>query len=834
MNQTIVLDKIRRVILLKAGIHAISPSDCKHIASSISKDTKKSISETTVKRLYGFAETKSNFSRYTISALLEYADEIEAAFANALTHEQSLKQVQQNCKMTSSATWKNISNRSGIPYHLTVRRIFPKLDFDYFYNSSYSFMAIVSRAGYGKSTIMCHLVQQLLEESTETTEKDALLFVSARDIFDDQFQYTNLEDRIKSKIGLAEHTDLTDYFSQQYQRNGSKLLIFIDSFSELLINNIAKPVIFDKLINLICSIGQSEGIKVIFTMRSNMWSRFFDRIRNMPLVLEKWFPGLCFDIRDQSNIPPLALEEIDNILSKIDPEKSRYLPQDLKSKLKYPFFIQWYYLLKDEFPNFEPTSDLLFFEIVDRFIAEKIHHTSYATEKTIFCRKLTVLMQGHKSVPKLLLIEDLAHFKNAYRELLADGILMEEKQEEDGIIAEYVRFVHPHVSEYFIFLEHYHLAGKKINQRFFKDINANYTGNSTRFQLMQWAAKVIIAKGDFEELELLISKSLNNYEKKALIHFIAESLKYLKSRGTLLPQLQQQDLHEIICSHLAPLDFVDSRYLDTICALHGVSSADRQTFFYLLVVAVYDCLSLKKCRLSRRIKDIEKLDFKETVFGLSPIALLRNLNHLLSGKIVADPELSWQIEHFKQNKLTLEHNEQKIPKDIEMSVFVLMIIRESIQNPKGVSKMIDAMIAYYPEILVSNSPFSAYFLAIMDLSFSRGNQSVSENLSSKIKVKIKQMKREQNATKFSESIYKLSKAYQSQKLGNYEIAINFATHCLEIFRRNRLRLIEVGVYELLSELHGAIGDIEKKNDYLYQKLKCLNQEEAAPALIESK
>lgn len=832
MNQTIVLDQIRRLILLKTGIHSISPSDCKNIAADISKNTKKSVSETTIKRLFGFAETKSNFSRYTLTALLEYADDATPMFANDLTDAKSLKQILDNCKTVSTATWKNLVNRSGIPHQLTVPRIFPKLDFDYFYDSKYSFMAIISRAGYGKSTIVCHLVQQLLAESAEKSAKDALLLVSARDIFDDQFEYTNLEERIKSKIGLAPHTDLVSYFSHQHQNNGTRLLIFIDGFSELLINNISKPVIFDKLINLICSVGDSAGVKIIFTMRSNMWNRLFDRLRNMPLVLKKWFPGLCFDIRDQSNIPPLALEEIEAILSKIDPEKSQFLPRDLKSKLKYPFFIQWYYLLKDEFPNFEPSSDLLFYEIVDRFIAEKIHQTSYATEKTIFCRKLTVLMQGHKSVHKLSLIEDLAHFKNAYRELLADGILMEEKQEEDGIITEHVRFVHPHVSDYFIFLELYHVSGKKINQRFFKDVNEHYSGNSIRFQLLQWAAKIVIAKGNFQELELLISQSINHYEKKALIHFIAESLKYLQSRGLLPIPLQQVEVHQMICSHLAPLDFVDSRYLDTICALRGVSSHDQQTFFYLLTLSVYDCLSLNKCRLTKRIKEMEELDFTVTVFGLAPLALIRNISLLLSGKSATENELAEQITQFKHLKLVIP--KEQVPNDLEMLVFVLMIIREHVINPKGVATLIDVMMAYYPQILVWNSAFSAYFLAIMDLSFNKGNQAVSENLSSKIKLKIKLMKREQHATKFSESIYKLSKAYQSQKLANYEIAINFATHCLEIFARNHLRLLEVGVLELLSELHGTIGHTEKKNDYLYQKLKCLNQQEAAPVLIETK
>ncbi|WP_214226397.1 hypothetical protein [Pedobacter sp. B4-66] len=70
------LAELRSQICIKAGLRSITPADCKRISLEINKATSRNVSETTLKRLFGFANAKFNFSRYTISSIFEYTEKI--------------------------------------------------------------------------------------------------------------------------------------------------------------------------------------------------------------------------------------------------------------------------------------------------------------------------------------------------------------------------------------------------------------------------------------------------------------------------------------------------------------------------------------------------------------------------------------------------------------------------------------------------------------------------------------------------------------------------------------------------------------------------------------
>ena len=831
MNQILVIDRIKRIILQKSQLSSISPSDCKHISLSISKKTNKTISETTIKRLFGFAETKNNFSRYTINALLEYIDEVETELGkNILSNEPDLNQIHLHCLQITKKTLSNIRQRCGIPYQLTMPRIFPQIDFDHFYESNYSFMAIISRAGCGKTIILNHLVERHLATEENSKKNDTLLFLTAREIFEDQINYTTVEERIKAKIGLDVRTDLVAFFTQHHQQKGSKFIIIIDGFSEITAHNDVKVAMFDKLINLICTIGDSTGVKLMFAMRSNMWNRFFDRIRGMSFVLGRWFPGICFDIKDQSNIPPLALEEIDEILLKIDPQKTNCLTTEVKSQLKYPSYIQWYYLLKGEFPHFDTTSDLIFYEIIDRFIVQKVFESTYATEKVAFCKKLSSLIRGQKSAPKSAVLHDLATFKNAYKELLADGILMEEKKEEDdGFTEEHVRFVQPHVFEYFLFLDLYHRANKKMDNHFFEQIYKQYTSNTSRFQLLQWSAKFATMKGDEVALQALLSLSLSNYEKKSLIHFITEYLNYSNHSKQLAYHFPFEKIHKVVYNQLAPLDFIDSHYIETISSLIEVPAKRSQTFRYLTILAIYNSLSLQPNELIKNIAEIEKLNFNTSNLAFPTLRLLNDIYQHLLGNRGSDEDLLLKIEEFKQLKLNFNTVKNYILNDLDMLNLALIMIHQSIHQAKEIPRTINAISTYLTDFLMNESTFSAYFLSVINFTDFK-KETENNNISSKIKSKL-HLKTAHNSTQFSKSLYLLSKAYRNLKKSNYNRAIIYAEKSLELFQRNKLKLIEIALYDLLDELYELTGNKEKRNNCLYLKMKYFKQQQVSPLLF---
>lgn len=77
MSSRLIMDaglsnNLKQGILVEAGLKAVTSKDCRRLAAKISAATNRHISVTTIKRVFGFAETKHHFSKYTIAALQEY------------------------------------------------------------------------------------------------------------------------------------------------------------------------------------------------------------------------------------------------------------------------------------------------------------------------------------------------------------------------------------------------------------------------------------------------------------------------------------------------------------------------------------------------------------------------------------------------------------------------------------------------------------------------------------------------------------------------------------------------------------------------------------------
>ncbi|WP_113663303.1 NACHT domain-containing protein [Pedobacter nanyangensis] len=845
MPQTIILDKIRRLILLKTGIKTISPSDCRSISLLIQKETQKNISETTLKRLFGFAEVKNKFSKYTINALLEYVEKsgeyhlVERELLHHTGINEKFSNIKANAADISLTTLKAIKSRSTVPYQYTSPRSFARLDFEYFYESNYSFTAFVSQAGYGKSILLSHLVQHLFLEHEAKYSKDTILFVNARDIFDDQNEYSNVENRIKAKIGLNSRTSLVAYFKERYEKHASKLVIIIDGFSDLVTNKVSKPIIFDKLINLISLIEDENCIKIAFSMRSTMWNRFYDLIKSMSFIKKKWFTGTYFNLKHQSNIPPLATEEVEEILKKIDPNRSKEIDPSFKAKLKYPFYIQWYYLLKEEFPNFDFFTNILSFEIVDRFIHEKIYNSSYATEKVLFCKKLIHLSdfgKGQQSVPKSMFIADLSNFKNAYMELLAEGILMEEKQEDDGFVIDLVRFVHPHVFEYFLFVELLNAANTQMNSSFFEEVNEKYAGKATKFQILQWSARLLIIKGEFAALNSLLKLRLSNYEKTYLIYFIAENLNYRqRKQPSLAAYLEEEELHQMMMENIIHFDFADSCYKDAVVSLLSISRNNKYSYIYQLILAIFDCFAFDKEQLRQRIKAMQSLSFKDEDWIISPLEMLKSIYAALTGESYQNELLDAEIEAFKQGIKVSGANAETLPDFREMLSFILIRLHNSFTGtPTEALRILNAMACYFPKMMFSDSIDSAYLFCAMAFIRALAHlEDEQKGLTEKISIKIFQIHSIGNSTPYIQTVYLASKAYEAKNSKDYHTAIICAERCLEIFKRNRLALHQTLMYNLLIGIYDEMDNYEKKNEYMHQKLNLIDQKMVNAAIFHN-
>lgn len=76
MIKGVDINKLRLAICAKAGITYITPGDCRYLSIEISKTVNKPISATTIKRVFGFAAVRFNFSKHTMTVLCEYIDNL--------------------------------------------------------------------------------------------------------------------------------------------------------------------------------------------------------------------------------------------------------------------------------------------------------------------------------------------------------------------------------------------------------------------------------------------------------------------------------------------------------------------------------------------------------------------------------------------------------------------------------------------------------------------------------------------------------------------------------------------------------------------------------------
>src|ERR1700754_1957240 len=66
------LEVLKKEVIDRAGITSITPAGCKALSLEISRATAQRISETTLKRIYGFAMSKFRPSLFTIDVLSKY------------------------------------------------------------------------------------------------------------------------------------------------------------------------------------------------------------------------------------------------------------------------------------------------------------------------------------------------------------------------------------------------------------------------------------------------------------------------------------------------------------------------------------------------------------------------------------------------------------------------------------------------------------------------------------------------------------------------------------------------------------------------------------------
>jgi hypothetical protein len=830
MYETYLIQEIRSRISQRAGIKNITPSDCKHIAEEIRKTVRKNVSETTLKRFFGFAAVSHGFSKYTMSALSEYADYMQPIYFGGKPSfdpsENSWQKLHKKIGNISDYVLREIRNRSGLPYDLTISRKFAQHDLEEFYDNQASFMCFIAHPGYGKTILLSHIIQKYFRDQDAVYKDSIILFLNASSFFRTDNGKFDLNHHLKNILSIPQSDDLL-IFLKEANTERNKFFLVIDGFEELALNKDSKSQLFNDLVDFICTLDHNHDIKIIMSMRSTMWVRFYDKIRSSAYLKQAWFKGNYFNENEVSNVPPFTEDELQELVENTGNENYFKINPVLKAQLKFPFHTQLYYQLREEDPFLNYGSNIAFYELISRFIQEKIFKSNHYTEKLRFIKRLLEITdygQTSHSVEKNLLIEELINFKNAYMELVADGILIEERRSVGFFPKEYISFLHPQVFEYFIYMELFNrfTLSEEVDQ-IFSYIDSNYKGNANRFILLQWAVRHFIRTSSYEVIDYIQALQLNNYERNYLVYFIAENLKYeLNLFPEKANEIKGAKVHEKIIEGLSNLDYIDSCYFEGIQALIDVSDIDQNWITYHSILSIIDILSLDTNRLSARMDILkQQQELCENSF-VNPLVFLEFAYAKTQGENPSPAGLIAMVENMLADGDKLPSS--KHPDTITGVFYMLLLGTNRLYGDQEKAlQLINVVYKVHPRLLFSRTPFATYVLLLYGIACARNKQFKKVLQIKNIVTYLAKAKDKFGFTLYSESLLIYLNAMIDKDSGHSDQAVAQLFLALDIFKRNQLNVNSLLVYNILIEIYESIGDLAKMNEIKYEK-RCFQEE----------
>ena len=441
-----------------------SPKDCNLLAVHIALKTGRKISSSTLRRFFGLLPSKTSLSKYNLDTLSLYSSNIDyTAFCKQNGYGSTMRYTNEeknyrNFKQITLFTLNCIEKYSLSSFKETLPREQINLKLNTFIHSELSIHPIISPVGYGKSTALAHWVNSI------NTHKFICLFCQAT-IF---HELLNVE---KSK-SLTWHTAagetkrIIESFTELQFEHDKKLIIVLDAFDGFDSNTHKIKEVIEYLITLLRNEKTRSKIKIVISCRETTW------LNHIAGLLKNYVDAYFLVHKKQlidsvyCNIPLLSNDEIRLILkrnSQIEPNRIIYncLPSMLREMMRVPINVHLFISLFRKNPKIEAiTLNRIYFELLKELIfkskwAEEKEDIIWKVIDEIECNDIDYSMNKNelKNTYSIHLKRETNYY-NAYKALILDGILQEERKESKfSIFTSLIRFKHHNFYFYLLTLK---------------------------------------------------------------------------------------------------------------------------------------------------------------------------------------------------------------------------------------------------------------------------------------------------------------------------------------------------------------------------------------------
>lgn len=656
---------LKDCVLAKAGIKPLIPSECQRLSALIFSSTRKRVSETTIKRIYGFAISKFNPSPFTLQTLAEYCgydgwEEFcgqESPAKNQPTEKLTWQNLCTRANRITQFTLQSLKKRSGIPFDLTIKRKFIKEHFDNFLQTNQQITLFTAPADYGKTIGLCHLISELIEQNDDDScNKNIVLFFSSNTITTVSPNDLNLGNWLLSFLGLQGENNLIELFEERNIATEHFYLV-IDGFEEHMFKQDQYLLFFNQLIDISSYYSKYSWFKIIFTMRSNTWLNHRYLVDNKPVLWERWYTGFMQDENKTINFLPFSTDEILDLTHKINPAvKSNNLPApELIKKLSNPLLFQLYYQNHPQNFNVENADLICFYEMMSTYALNKIYHGSNSTEKILIIIALLEKIDFCKppySIEKIKFYDAIKTYPNTYKELISNNIFREENFSKYLHYEEQISFGNISIMEYCLARNLYRLHHEKLNSILIAALEKLLEGSSAKVPVIRWLVFFIISSNSNEQLNYLKDIILQPSERLEVIVFTCQMLqKQLRDTPdkellkSYFVQIEQNETFNFFLS----LQYITPDYEKAICTLLQFDLNNRNKILINTTLAIISLFNLNADKAEKYMYEISRLpDIDREGFIVNPLNCLDTIYSYLKYGIVKTEALQ-EITHLYYN-----------------------------------------------------------------------------------------------------------------------------------------------------------------------------------------
>lgn len=603
-------DQLKTSVLNTAGIKSIVTADCYRLSLKISTATNKRVSETTLKRVFGFTTSSYRPSNYTLNVLAEYSGSVNwDEFCTQFDEKMALSKkkcwdwarVRSAAMKISLFQLQGNQYKSGVPYELTLDRQRLNDCMTAFLESDATACIMDGVAGVGKTIAITRWVSQHIDAS----DQDIVLFTNSLSMQQHLLSGYDGTRWLADLLGLSSPTLLQNIMAKYENNAPGKFLLVVDETHRVLSSHPPNQQLLSELISLVSYFSQYPWFRVVLVVRSTTLKQYRKYFYNL-ITKPEWFSTLTQGNGSETERPivaPFSDVELRTLLNRLtsSPEEGLvFMPREL-DLIRMPLLFQHYYELEDGKIDMAKANEVSPYFILSRYIEATVDSISVGTDTQLLlddliplteCSKRECCSQKKKAFPII------QKYTAAYQGLLSSGLFYEETRNVDGQPQTVICFQSEMVAGYFLALQVLAKIGKTDKVC---DVEVD---DGLRDVVTRWCLFLMARSGDMAGMDFLQKHWIVPDQREQYMVFAADAYGQLNQKNhkppfeTPVPDtLSRLVIHHFSLSerfHAAAtklLDFSlptsDRIALHAAIALHGLLAWNEEHFMHHLKELVW-------------------------------------------------------------------------------------------------------------------------------------------------------------------------------------------------------------------------------------------------------